>query len=92
MTRIHERIETGYRITRDPERRPILKSAFELLIAAAEADQPLTLNPVQAKALAAWVDGQQAAQELRATLAPATPSPSAPQPRTPSNIIPFRRA
>lgn len=92
MQHIHERIETGYRITRDPERRPILKSAFNLLLAASESDQSLTLNPVQAKALAAWVDGQQAAQELRATLAPAAASSSAPQSRTPSNIIPFRRA
>lgn len=61
---LHAKIERGYRMAKDPERRPILRSALELLEAAAVTGTGLTLNPVQTAALAQWLDYHQAAQEL----------------------------
>jgi len=61
---LQARIERGYQLTKDPERRPILRSARELVEAAAATGTEVTLNAVQAAALHAWIDYHAAAQEL----------------------------
>jgi hypothetical protein len=58
------RIERGYRLSKDPEKRPVLRSARELVEAAAVTGQGVTLNAAQAQALHAWLDYHAAAQEL----------------------------
>jgi hypothetical protein len=81
---LQARIERGYRLSKDPERRPILRSAMDLVEAAAVTDTGVTLNAAQSKALHAWLDYHAAAQELglrdvaqnRATAAP-------------ENVVPF---
>jgi len=61
---LHAKIERGYRLAKDPEKRPILTSALELVEAAAVTGTALTLNPVQTAALAHWLEYHHAAQEL----------------------------
>lgn len=86
------RIERGYRLAKDPDRRPILTSALDLVEAAAACGQGVTLNPVQTAALHAWLDYHAAAQELglRETAPRETRAASAST--APGNVIPFARA
>lgn len=88
---IHARIERGYRMARNPETRPILQSALQLVEAAAATGTGLTLNPVQAAALQDWLDYHAAAQELGLREARAT-SPTegrATEGRPTPKVIPF---
>lgn len=80
---LHARIERGYRLARDPERRPILASAKQLLEAAAVTGTGVTLNAIQASALHVWLEYHDAAQELGLREARATTGPA--------NVIPFRK-
>ena len=79
---LHAKVERGYRLARDPERRPILGSARQLLEAAAVTGSGLTLNAIQAAALHVWLEYHDSAQALgvreRATTKGA-----------PTNVIPF---
>lgn len=78
------RIERGYRLAKDPDRRPILTGAMELVEAAAVCGAGVTLNAVQTAALHAWLDYHEAARELGLRGA----RPEAPA----TNVVPFRRA
>jgi len=82
-------IENGYRLSKDPDRRPILNSAFDVIEAAAVTHTHATLNAAQVGALFTWIQSQQAAHSLGLR---ETAKDVATTPTTPTNVIPFNPA
>lgn len=88
------KIEAGYRLQKDPERRPILRSALELVDAARHAGAGVTLNPVQTAALAQYLEYHEAQRELRMRKAEesrggGSPVPTGAPGAVPDNVILF---